>query len=145
MSGLYFEDFTIGRRFAPGRFQIGRAQIIAFATAFDPQPFHLDDAGAARSLFGSLAASGWHTAALIAGTLARGLGLDQAGGYRAMPSFADLRWLLPVRPGDILAVEAEVVAADAERGEATLRVEATNQAGVLVCRYHAVWQIDSRP
>lgn len=145
MSGLYFEDFTAGRRFAPGTCTLSRDEVIAFARAFDPQPFHLDDEAAARSLFGSLAASGWHTAALVAGTLARGLGLDRGGGYRAMTGFEDLRWPRPVRPGDLLSVGAEVIATDPGQDRVTLRVEAVNQAGDLVCRYHAHWLVDRRP
>src|SRR5262249_58958837 len=75
----YFEDFRVGQPFGPGRIRVEAERIKSFAAEFDPQPFHLDEAAASRSIFGGLAASGWHTAALTMRLLADS-GIDPAGG-----------------------------------------------------------------
>ncbi len=103
----WFEDLELGMRFKGGQVHITEADIKRFATEFDPQAFHLDNAAAKRSAFKGLAASGWHTAALAMRLTVEihpfgphpllGLGVD------------NLRWLMPVRPDDILRIEGEVV------------------------------------
>jgi len=108
MSPLYLEDFVPGQRFAgAARIRIDEARIKTFAAEFDPQPFHLDDRAASVSIFRSLAASGWHTAAVTMRLLIDS-GLQPAGGIVGA-GFDELRWPVPVRPGDELRVESEIL------------------------------------
>ncbi len=103
----WFEDLSLGMRFKSETVQISEDDIKQFAAEFDPQPFHLDDEAAQGTIFKGLAASGWHTAALAMRLAVQtrpfgphpliGLGVD------------GLRWMLPVRPNDILHLEGEVV------------------------------------
>lgn len=107
MTRQYLEDFTVGQTFRSGRLQIDKDRIKAFAAEFDPQPFHLDEQAARNTIFGGLAASGWHTAAvtmrlLVESDLQPGDGIVGAG-------FDEFRWPLPVRPGDELRVESEIL------------------------------------
>ena len=101
---LYLEDFREGQRFVSASREVTAAEIKAFAAAFDPQPFHLDEAAAERSFFGGLAASGWHTAALTMRLLVDG-GLPVAGGV--IGASGALSWPRPTRPGDVLHVECD--------------------------------------
>jgi acyl dehydratase len=103
----YLEDFVVGQIFASGRLRIDADQIKRFAGEFDPQPFHLDEAAARDSIFQGLAASGWHTAALTMRLLV-GSELRPAGGLIGA-GFDEFRWPRPVRPGDELRVESEVL------------------------------------
>jgi acyl dehydratase len=103
----FLEDFEAGQTFRSGRLRIDAERIKSFAAEFDPQPFHLDERAASDSIFAGLAASGWHTAAmtmklLVDSDLAPAGGLVGAG-------FDELRWPRPVRPGDELRVESEVL------------------------------------
>ena len=102
---LYLEDLHVGQRFTSGTHTIDAAQIKAFAAQFDPQPFHLDDAAAQGTLFGGLAASGWHTAAITMRLLV-GTGLPLMGGI--LGSGGEVTWPKPTRPGDVLRVVSEV-------------------------------------
>src|SRR3954471_14779842 len=104
---LYLEDLEVGRRFTSATHAIDEAQIKAFAAQFDPQPFHLDEAAAKTTMFGGLAASGWHTAALTM-PLSIESQLTPAGGIIGA-GFEELRWPLPVRPGDELHVDFEIL------------------------------------
>src|SRR6476659_2488866 len=104
---LYIEDSEVGRRFTSATHAIDEAEIKACATQFDPQPFHLDDAAAKATLFGGLAASGWHTAAITMRLLVES-DLKPAGGIVGA-GFDEFRWPRPVRPGDELRIEAEVL------------------------------------
>ena len=107
MSGKYLEDFAVGQVYGSGRIEVEKERIKAFAAEFDPQPFHLDEVAARRTIFGGLAASGWHTAALTMRLLVES-GLRPAGGIVGA-GFDEFRWPLPVRPGDELSVESEVL------------------------------------
>ena len=102
---LYLDDVAIGDRFTTGERAVDAAEILAFAEIFDPQPFHLDEVLAAKSFFGGLAASGWHTASITMGLLVTS-GLPLAGGL--IGAGAELLWPSATRPGDVLHVEAEV-------------------------------------
>ncbi|HTQ35136.1 MAG TPA: MaoC family dehydratase [Stellaceae bacterium] len=103
----YFEDFAVGQKFAsPRRRRVDAAEIAAFAVKFDPQPFHLDDAAGKESMFGGLAASGWHTAAMTM-SLIVGSNFRPAGGILGFGG--ELQWLKPVRPGDELRAECEIL------------------------------------
>jgi acyl dehydratase len=104
---LRFADFRPGQTFRSAALTVTADEIKAFAHAFDPQPFHLDDAAAAAGPFQGLAASGWHTAALTMRLMVEG-GLPIAGGVIGA-AIDELRWLRPVRPGDALHVESEVL------------------------------------
>ena len=104
---IWLEDFAPGQKYVSGTLRVDAAAIMAFAAQFDPQPFHLDEVAARGSFFGSLAASGWHTAALSMRLLVES-GFRPAGGI--IGSRADeLKWPRPVRPGDELRVESEVL------------------------------------
>src|SRR5918996_2990834 len=107
MTERYLEDFTVGQTFGSGRLRIDEEQIRRFASEFDPQPFHLDDKAARDTIFRGLAASGWHTAALTMRLLVEGE-LKPAGGMVGA-GIDELRWPRPVRPGDELRVESEVL------------------------------------
>jgi acyl dehydratase len=129
---IWLEDFAAGQKYVSGTLRLDAAAIKEFAAQFDPQPFHLDEDGARASVFGSLAASGWHTAALTMKLLVES-GFRPAGGI--IGSRADeLKWPRPVRPGDVLHVEAEVleVRASASRpgqGFVKCRTTTLNQNG----------------
>ena len=108
MNEQYLEDFEVGQRFkGANRITIERDGIKRFAAEFDPQPFHLDEQAAAGSIFGGLAASGWHTAAITMRLLVES-NFKPAGGIIGA-GFEELRWPRPVRPGDELHVESEVL------------------------------------
>lgn len=104
---LYWEDFPAGSVREFGSTHVTREAVIAFAREFDPQPFHLDDAAAAGSLFGRLSASGWHTCAMMMRmTVDEYLRNSSSLGS---PGIESLRWLKPVYPGDTLSVRLEVL------------------------------------
>jgi acyl dehydratase len=103
----WFDDLAIGMRFKSGEVQITDGDIKRFAAEFDPQPMHLDEVAAERTPFKGLAASGWHTAA-IAMNLA--IQVRPFGPHPLIGLGVDgLRWMIPVRPGDILHLEGEVI------------------------------------
>jgi acyl dehydratase len=106
---LYWEDFPVGQVREFGRYEVTREAVLAFAREFDPQPFHLDDAAAEASLFGRLAASGWHTCAMAMRMLCDGYLLESAS--LGSPGIENLRWTKPVYPGDVLHVRLEVLEA----------------------------------
>ena len=135
MTSRYLEDYAVGQSFGSGRLKIDKERIKVFATEFDPQPFHIDEEAARETLFGGLAASGWHTAALTMRLLVEsefkpagdiiGAGLDE------------LRWPRPVRPGDELHVQGEVLEVRPSKSrpqQGVIRVKATtlNQYGDAV-------------
>jgi len=103
----YLEDFAVGQVYGTGRLRIDRERIKSFAAEFDPQPYHLDDDAARATIFAGLAASGWHTAAATMRLMVDG-DLKPAGGIIGL-GFEEFRWPKPVRPGDELRVESEVL------------------------------------
>jgi acyl dehydratase len=131
---VYLEDLHVGQRFESASHVVTTDEIKAFARQFDPQPFHLDEAAAARSMFGGLAASGWHTAALTMRLLVGG-GAPIAGGV--VGAGVEITWPRPVRPGDELQVFSEVTEitpsrSKPDRGIVALRSETRNQRGEAV-------------
>ena len=135
MSKLYLEDFAVGQTYGSGRLRVDEEKIKAFAAEFDPQPFHLDDDAARDSIFRGLAASGWHTAALTMRLLV-GSELKPAGGIVGA-GFDEFRWPRPVRPGDELRVESEVLEVRPSKsrpGQGLIKVRTTtlNQNGEAV-------------
>lgn len=130
----YLEDLRPGQRFRSTEIEVSAQRILAFAREFDPQPFHLDEAAATASLFGGLAASGWHTAALTMRLLVGG-GAPIAGGI--IGAGAEIAWPKPTRPGDLLHVQSEVLEVTPsrsrpERGRVRMRSETRNQHGEVV-------------
>ncbi len=106
---LYWEDFPVGSRRDFGGTTVSREAVIAFARQFDPQPFHVDEEAAKASLFGGLAASGWHTAALAMRMMCDAYLLESAS--LGSPGIENLRWLKPVYPGDTLGMKLTVLEA----------------------------------
>ena len=136
---LYLDDLHVGQRFSSGSHKLDEAQIRGFAREFDPQPFHLDDEAAKATLFGGLAASGWHTAAVTMRLLVQS-GLPLAGGI--IGSGGEISWLKPTRPGDTLSVVSEIVEitpsrSRPDRGSVRVRSETRNQHGDIVQTFTA--------
>jgi acyl dehydratase len=104
----YFEDLEIGRTQSFGRRAVTRDEVIEFASKYDPQAFHLDDAAAAATHFGRLSASGWHTCAMVMSMLVENLKTNKQAGLGS-PGVDELRWLKPVYPGDTLRCETEIL------------------------------------
>lgn len=130
MAVQYLEDFAPGQIYRSGTIAVDAASIKRYAAEYDPQPFHLDEAAAARSFFGGLAASGWHTASLTMRLLVDSE-LKPVGGIVGA-GLDEFRWPRPVRPGDRLRVESEVLEvrpsqSRPEQGLVKLRVTTLNQ------------------
>ena len=128
----YLEDFEPGQKFGSGRLTVEAARIKTFAAEFDPQPFHLDEVSARETFFKGLAASGWHTAAMTMRLLVDSE-LEPAGGVIGA-GFDEMRWPRPVRPGDELHVETEVLdvrpsKSRPEQGLVKVRTTTLNQNG----------------
>ena len=135
MSERYLEDFETGQTFSSGRIRIDADRIKCFAAEFDPQPFHLDERAATDSIFRGLAASGWHTAAITMKLLVES-DLKPAGGIVGA-GFDEFRWPLPVRPGDQLHVESEILDVRTSKsrphqGLVKVRTTTKNQKGEAV-------------
>jgi acyl dehydratase len=149
MSERYFEDFAAGQVFKPsGRVLVEKDEIIAFAKKFDPQPFHLDEEAARQSIFGTLVASGWHTAALTMSLIARSE--HRAAGGTIGLGFESLRWPIPVLPGDELRIESEVLEtrpskSRPDRGLLKMRTRTFNQNGEVVQEVIANGMVPRRP
>jgi len=103
----YFEDFSVGQKLAFGHYEVTREEIVEFAREFDPQPHHLDDEAGARSMLGGLAASGWHICAMAMRMCCDALFVP--GAARGGAGVEDCRWLKPVKPGDVLRMEVEIL------------------------------------
>jgi len=104
---IQFETFKVGQISTFGAYQVTEAEIIEFATKYDPQFFHLDPVAAKQSLFGGLCASGWHTCAMTMSMLVANM--DKKGRSLGSPGIDMLRWKRPVYPGDVLSVTTEVM------------------------------------
>jgi acyl dehydratase len=146
MSVRYFEELSAGQKFGSPSLTVEADQIVAFAREFDPQPFHLDDTAARRSIFEGLAASGWHTAAMTMRLCVAG-DFRPAGGILGIGG--ELNWLKPVRPGDTLRVECEVLETRASRsrpaqGIVKIRVATFNQHGDIVQTFEPTLFVDRR-
>jgi acyl dehydratase len=127
---LYLDDLVAGQKFGSGRKLVDEDEVIAFARLFDPQPFHLNREAAARSAFGRLAASGWHTGAMTMRLLVESE-FRVVGGIVGT-GFEEFRWMRPVYPGDTLELDIEVVEVRPSRskpdqGVAKVRVSTLNQ------------------
>jgi acyl dehydratase len=136
MTQRYLEDFAVGQVFAgSGRIRVDKERLKTFAAEFDPQPFHLDDEAARGSIFRGLAASGWHTAAMTMRLLVDS-DFQPAGGIIGA-GFDEMKWPRPVRPGDELRVESEILEVRPSKsrpGQGVIKVRTTtlNQDGEAV-------------
>ena len=144
---LYLDDLAPGQRFVSARHTVTELEILEFARQFDPQPFHLDDEAARKTVFGGLAGSGWHTAALTMRLMVQS-GPPIAGGILGVGG--EITWSAPMRPGDTLQVHSEVTdvtpsRSRPERGLATLRNETRNQRGEIVQIFVAKILVHRRP
>ncbi len=146
----YFEDIEIGLRREFGSHTLSEDEIIAFASKFDPQPFHTDPKAGAESHFGGLVASGWHTGCIAMRLLVDNIILKENIAGFGSPGFDDLRWLKPVRPGDTLSVRSQCVEkrpsqSRPEIGSARFFTEVLNQNDEVVMSYLATGIYLRRP
>jgi acyl dehydratase len=145
----YFEDMEVGAETEFGHYDVTREEVLEFARKYDPQPFHLSDEAAAKTHFGRIAASGWHTCAMTMAVIVRHLSEDQQAGLGS-PGVDDLRWLKPVYPGDRLTVSGKILEKTPSRSKpeiGSIRTETivTNQDGVRVMRYISIVLMQRRP
>lgn len=145
----YFEDTVVGAKTVFGHYDVTREEVLEFARKYDPQPFHLSDEEAAKTHFGRIAASGWHTCAMTMAVIARFVVNERQAGIGS-PGVDELRWLKPVYPGDRLTVKGEVLDATPSRSKpniGTIRTRTTvsNQDGVDVMRYTSIIMMLRRP
>ncbi len=144
----YFEDIAVGEVWDLGQREVSAEEIVAFARQYDPQPFHTDVAAAENSFFGSLIASGWHINAMVMGLLADCIKREKLVSLGA-PGIDSCRWLVPVRPGDVLSGRASVMAvrhsASRPLGLVTLRTEVFNQLAAKVVQLDGVGMYGCRP
>ena len=144
---LFLEDLCVGRRFFAGPLMVSAEDIKTFARAYDPQFFHVDEAAAVDSPFGGLVASGWQTAALTMRLLVCegspfGRGVIGAG--------VEVQWPAPVRPGDSISIESEIIGivrsrTHSDRGRVTFTTTTRNQRGETVQRLTATLVVFGRP
>lgn len=137
----YFEDYIEGEIYRFGSIAVEAEEIVAFAKRFDPQVFHTDPEAAKQTPFGGLIASGWHTSALVTRLFVDHYLTNVAS--LASPGLDELRWLKPVRPGDLLSVRVTVLKAvpsksKPDRGAVTSFVEAFNQGDETVMTFKVV-------
>jgi acyl dehydratase len=131
----YWEDFKTGERENIGSVVVDRDEVIEFASRYDPQPFHVDEAAAGQSIYGGLIASGWHTCAMVMRLMCDSYLLASAS--LGSPGLENVRWLRPVRPGDTLTAyrtieQTRVSASRPDRGIVKTLWEVENQKGELV-------------
>ena len=137
----YFEDIEVGTKSSFGHYEVTREEVIAFASKYDPQPFHLSDEAAAATHFGRLSASGWHTCAMTMSMVVENFKASRQAGLGS-PGIDELRWTAPVRPGDTLhgrvtVDEVRESSKDPKRGTVLTTSEVFNQDDVLVMRIRA--------
>jgi acyl dehydratase len=146
---IYFEDLKVGAETDFGSYDVTREEMLEFAGKYDPQPFHLSDEEAAKTHFGRLAASGWHTTAMTMAVLARySVGIEQAG--LGSPGIDELRWKKPVYPGDTLHVSGKILEKSPSRsrpeiGSYRTQTTVTNQNGDVVMTFISIVLIRRRP
>jgi acyl dehydratase len=146
---IYWEDVNVGDETTFGHYDVTREEVLGFARKYDPQPFHLSDEEAAKTHFGRIAASGWHTTAMTMAVIARHVVADQQAGLGS-PGVDELRWLKPVYPGDRLTVRGTVIEATPSRskpeiGSIRTATVVTNQDDVPVMRFTSIVLMRRRP
>jgi acyl dehydratase len=146
---IYFEDLEVGAETEFGSYQVTREEVLEFARKYDPQPFHLSDEEAAKTHFGRLSASGWHTAAMTMAVIARHV-VDQRQAGLGSPGIDELRWKKPVYPGDTLHVHGKILEKTPSRsrpemGSFRTETTVTNQHGDVVMTFISIVLIRRRP
>jgi acyl dehydratase len=146
---IYWEDIEVGSETEFGHYDVTRDEVLEFARKYDPQPFHLSDEEAAKTHFGRIAASGWHTTAMTMGVIARHVVAEEQAGLGS-PGIDELRWLKPVYPGDRITVRGRIVDKTPSRSKpeiGSFRTETTvtNQDGVAVMRFTSIVLMRRRP
>lgn len=144
----YFEDFKVGQELRLGQRHVTEEEILAFATQFDPQPFHIDRDAAEGSIFGGLIASGWHTCSMMMRLVVDGL-LSKSSSMGS-PGLDSVRWLRPVRAGDTLSVvyivkEVRASQSKPDRGVVVTLWQASNQHGEVVATVEGMGMFGRRP
>lgn len=145
----YFEDIAIGTKASFGSYKVTREEVMDFAARYDPQPFHLSDDAAARTHFGRLSASGWHTCAMVMSMIVENGKKNPSAGLGS-PGIDELRWIKPVYPGDTLRCETEVIEkrqsqSRPEMGIFKSRMTVYNQDDVAVMSMVSNGLIGTRP
>ncbi|MGH8779153.1 MaoC family dehydratase [Paraburkholderia sp.] len=130
-----YEDMEVGTTYEVGLHTFTRDEVVRFASEFDPQPFHIDDAAAAASPFGGLIASGWHTCSVMMGLLVRGALANSTS--MGSPGIDEIRWLKPVRVGDTITMKNSILdkrlsESRPDRGIVSTQWEGINQNGETV-------------
>jgi acyl dehydratase len=148
MTTLFFENFVPGHFGHYGPRRVTREEIVAFATEFDPQPMHLDEAAAAASMLKGLSASGWHLSALMMRMMYDGFIKDTAS--LGSPGVDEMRWMSPLRPGDDISLDVEVIEARVsnsrpETGIVTFKCYVRNGRGQVLCEMVSPIIVKRRP
>jgi acyl dehydratase len=146
---IYFEDLEIGAKTYFGSYEVTREEVLEFARKYDPQPFHLSDEEAAKTHFGRLAASGWHTCAMTMAVIARHVVHEEQAGLGS-PGIDELRWRRPVYPGDKLHVRGKILEVTPSRSRSDMgsfRTETTvtNQDDQAVLTFISIVLMRRRP
>jgi acyl dehydratase len=146
---IYFEDMHVGSETEFGQYDVTREEVLEFARKYDPQPFHLSDEAAAKTHFGRIAASGWHTCAMTMAVIARKV-VDEEQAGLGSPGVDELRWLKPVYPGDRLTVRGKIVEKTPSRSKPQIGVirsqnTVTNQDEVSVMTFASIVLMLRRP
>lgn len=146
---IYFEDLEVGAETYFGSYHVTREEVLEFARKYDPQPFHLSDGEAAKTHFGRLAASGWHTAAMTMAVIARHVVEHKQAGLGS-PGIDELRWKKPVYPGDTLHVRGRILEKTPSRsrpemGSFRTETNVTNQDDQLVMSFTSIVLIQRNP
>lgn len=146
---IYYEDLELGIERYYGSYEVTREEVLDFAAKYDPQPFHLSDEAAARTHFGRLAASGWHTGSMAMAVIARAVVAEEQAGLGS-PGLDELRWLKPVYPGDTLHVSGTIIDKRESRSKPDIgifrtKTTVTNQDQVPVMTFVSIVLIRRRP
>jgi acyl dehydratase len=146
---IYFEDLQVGAETDFGSYEVTREEVIEFAQKYDVQPFHLSDEAAAKTHFGRVAASGWHTAAMTMAVISRHVVKHEQAGLGS-PGIDDLRWKKPVYPGDTLYVRGRILEKTPSRsrpdmGSFRTQTTVSNQNGEPVMTFTSIVLIRRRP
>jgi len=146
---IYLDDLELGAETTFGSYEVTREEVLDFARKYDPQPFHLSDEAAAKTHFGRLAASGWHTCAMVMAVIARHVVKEEQAGLGS-PGIDELRWLKPVYPGDTLHVSSRIVDITPSRSKPEIgsfrsATTVTNQDGVPVLTFTSIVLMRRRP
>lgn len=145
----YLEDLVVGARASFGAYQVTREEVLEFATKYDPQAFHLNDAAAAATHFGRLSASGWHSCAMVMRMFVDNMSQTNIAGLGS-PGVDEIRWIKPVYPGDTLRVETECLELRPSRtkpdiGSLHSRATVYNQHDVIVMTMISIGLVQRRP